>query len=57
MGCGDVCPVLPGKGYLDWGIEDPAGKSIDRVRELRDEIQGRVADLARELDSAHPASA
>ena len=57
MGCGDACPVLPGKGYVDWGIEDPAGKSIERVRELRDEIQKRVADLARELDSAHPASA
>lgn len=57
MGCGDVCPVLPDKAYVDWGLEDPAGKSIERVRELRDEIQKRVADLARELDSAHPASA
>ena len=57
MGCGDVCPVLPGKGYVDWGLDDPAGKSIERVRELRDEIQRRVADLARELDSAKLASA
>lgn len=57
MGCGDACPVLPGKAYVEWGLEDPAGKSIDRVRALRDEIQKRVADLARELDSARPASA
>ena len=52
MGCGDVCPVLPGKRYVDWGLEDPAGKSIERVRELRDEIERRVRELARELDSA-----
>jgi arsenate reductase (thioredoxin) len=57
MGCGDVCPVLPGKSYVDWGLEDPAGQSLERVRELRDEIERRVRDLARELDSARPASA
>jgi protein-tyrosine-phosphatase len=57
MGCGDVCPVLPGKSYVDWGLEDPAGKSIERVRELRDEIEERVADLARELDSTRATSA
>jgi arsenate reductase len=57
MGCGDVCPVLPGKSYVDWALEDPAGQSLERVRELRDEIQGRVAALARELDSTHSASA
>ena len=57
MGCGDVCPVLPGKSYVDWGLEDPAGQSVERVRELRDEIEQRVAALARELDSTHPASA
>ena len=52
MGCGDVCPVLPGKSYVDWGLEDPAGMSLEQVRELRDEIEQRVAELARELDSA-----
>ena len=57
MGCGDVCPVLPGKSYVDWGLEDPAGKSIEQVRELRDEIEQRVADLARELDSTRTTSA
>ena len=57
MGCGDVCPVLPGTSYVDWGLEDPAGQSLERVRELRDEIEQRVAVLARELDSARAASA
>jgi len=57
MGCGDVCPVLPGKSYVDWGLEDPAGQSLERVRELRDEIREQVAALARELDSARTASA
>jgi arsenate reductase (thioredoxin) len=57
MGCGDVCPVLPGKSYVDWGLEDPAGKSMERVRELRDEIEARVANLARELDSTRTTSA
>ena len=57
MGCGDVCPVLPGTSYVDWALEDPAFKSLERVRELRDEIEQRVADLARGLDSARAASA
>ena len=57
MGCGDVCPVLPGTSYVDWALEDPAGMSLERVRELRDEIERRVAALARELDSARTASA
>ncbi len=57
MGCGDVCPVLPGKTYVDWGLEDPAGKSLDRVRELRDEIQGRVSELAAQLDPVRQGSA
>jgi arsenate reductase len=57
MGCGDVCPVLPGRSYLDWGLEDPAGESLERVREIRDEIARRVAELARELDSTRAASA
>lgn len=57
MGCGDVCPVLPGKGYVDWGLDDPAGQPLERVRELRDEIEGRVVELARQLDSARTTSA
>ena len=57
MGCGDVCPVLPGKSYVDWGIEDPLGEPLVRVREIRDEIERRVADLARELDSTRTPSA
>src|SRR4051794_39389303 len=57
MGCGDVCPVLPGKEYVDWQLEDPAGMPLERVRELRDEIRRRVDVLARELDSARAASA
>lgn len=57
MGCGDVCPVLPGKSYVDWGLEDPAGKPLGPVREIRDEIEQRVAELARELDPARQASA
>ena len=57
MGCGDVCPVLPGKSYTDWNLEDPAGKSVEQVRELRDEIERRVADLARKLDSTRATSA
>ena len=57
MGCGDVCPVLPGRSYVDWALEDPYGQPLERVRELRDEIQRRVAALARELDSTRTASA
>jgi protein-tyrosine-phosphatase len=57
MGCGDVCPVLPGKNYIDWGLDDPAGKPLARVREIRDEIERRVAELARELDPAPQPSA
>ncbi len=57
MGCGDVCPVLPGRTYVDWGLEDPAGKPIERVREIRDEIERRVATLVRELDPPRQASA
>jgi arsenate reductase len=47
MGCGDACPVLPGKRYVDWNLPDPATMSIDDVRVLRDDIQRRVADLTR----------
>jgi len=45
MGCGDACPVFPGKRYEDWKLDDPAGKGIDAVRPLRDEIKTRVEGL------------
>ena len=49
MGCGDACPVLPGKRYVDWPLDDPAGQGIDAVRPIRDEIAGRVRELMTEL--------
>jgi protein-tyrosine-phosphatase len=49
MGCGDTCPVFPGKRYLDWTLDDPAGLTVEEVRPIRDEIDQRVRDLAREL--------
>jgi len=49
MGCGDACPVYPGKRYLDWELPDPAGKSLDEVRPIRDEIDARVEALIAEL--------
>ncbi|MCT9932648.1 arsenate reductase ArsC [Planotetraspora sp. A-T 1434] len=49
MGCGDACPIFPGKRYLDWRLDDPAGKPIDQVRPIRDEIDRRVRDLLTEL--------
>jgi arsenate reductase len=49
MGCGDACPVLPGKRYVDWDLPDPHGRPLDEVRRLRDEIDARVAKLAEEL--------
>ena len=49
MGCGDACPVYPGKRYLDWELEDPAGKSLEDVRRIRDEIDRRVRALTNEL--------
>ena len=45
MGCGDACPVFPGTSYLDWDLEDPAGKGVEAVRPIRDEIERRVRDL------------
>ena len=45
MGCGDACPVFPGKRYEDWKLDDPAGKDVDAVRPIRDEIRGRVEQL------------
>lgn len=49
MGCGDVCPVFPGKRYLDWALDDPAGQGVDAVRPIRDEIKRRVEGLLAEL--------
>jgi protein-tyrosine-phosphatase len=50
MGCGDACPVFPGKRYLDWPLDDPAGKSVEDVRPVRDAIERRVRALLDELD-------
>jgi arsenate reductase len=50
MGCGDACPVFPGKHYVDWPVDDPAGQDLDAVRRIRDDIAGRVDDL---LDALH----
>ncbi|MFI7706709.1 arsenate reductase ArsC [Nonomuraea sp. NPDC049480] len=49
MGCGDACPIFPGKKYLDWTLDDPAGKGIEAVRPIRDEIRKRVEALIAEL--------
>ena len=49
MGCGDACPIFPGKRYEDWVLEDPAGQDIDFVRRVRDDIKGRVEVLLSEL--------
>ena len=49
MGCGDVCPIFPGKRYEDWALTDPAGKNIDDVRPIRDDIKARVAALLVDL--------
>jgi len=50
MGCGDACPVFPGKRYLDWALDDPAGQGVDAVRPIRDEIERRIRALLTELD-------
>lgn len=55
MGCGDACPIYPGKRYLDWQLDDPAGRSVDAVRPIIDEIDARVRALLEELVST-PAS-
>lgn len=49
MGCGDTCPIFPGKRYEDWKLEDPAGKGVDSVRPIRDDIRGRIENLIKEL--------
>jgi arsenate reductase len=53
MGCGDACPVFPGKRYLDWELDDPSGKTVGEVRAIRDEIDVRVKSLVSEL-LTHP---
>ena len=52
MGCGDECPYIPGKKYLDWDLTDPADLPIEKVRAIRDDVDARVKQLAAELDSA-----
>jgi protein-tyrosine-phosphatase/alkylated DNA nucleotide flippase Atl1 len=54
MGCGDACPIYPGKRYEDWEVEDPAGKSVDEVRAIRDDLDGRVKRLFAELAATAP---
>ncbi|MGW0858108.1 arsenate reductase ArsC [Streptomyces sp. NPDC002690] len=49
MGCGDTCPVFPGKRYLDWALDDPAGQGIEAVRPIRDAIEQRIRNLLTEL--------
>jgi protein-tyrosine-phosphatase len=51
MGCGDECPYVPGKRYVDWDLEDPKGRPLDEVRATRDDIARRVAALVEELDA------
>ena len=50
MGCGDACPIFPGKRYEDWDLDDPAGRALDAVRPIRDEIGDRVRHLLLSLD-------
>ena len=52
MGCGDACPIYPGKRYEDWTVDDPAGRSVEEVRPIRDEIERRVRSLLTELTAA-----
>jgi arsenate reductase (thioredoxin) len=56
MGCGDECPFIPGKRYIDWELQDPAGQPLEVVRAVRDEIGRRVGDLAEELEQAQAQS-
>jgi len=57
MGCGDACPYIPGKRYIDWDLPDPKGRPIDEVRATRDEIAGRVTQLIAELETPAATSA
>ncbi|MGP3989724.1 arsenate reductase ArsC [Streptomyces sp. 3N207] len=56
MGCGDVCPVFPGKRYLDWKLDDPAGQGVEAVRPIRDRIKTLVDDLIAEITPEKPES-
>ncbi|MFC4371810.1 arsenate reductase ArsC [Citricoccus nitrophenolicus] len=56
MGCGDTCPIFPGKRYEDWQLEDPAGQGVDAVRPIRDEIRARIELLISELAPAQTAA-
>jgi arsenate reductase (thioredoxin) len=56
MGCGDTCPIYPGKRYEDWDLPDPAGQHLETVRQIRDQIRGRVETLIDELLHAHDAN-
>jgi arsenate reductase (thioredoxin) len=51
MGCGDECPYIPGKRYVDWDLPDPKGRPVEEVRAIRDDISRRVAELVRELSA------
>lgn len=55
MGCGDACPIYPGKRYEDWELEDPAGQPIEKVREIRDAIKTRISSLLQDLLNQHGA--
>ena len=54
MGCGDECPYIPGKRYIDWDLPDPKGRPVEEVRNLRDDIRRRVEELVAELDAPPP---
>jgi arsenate reductase len=54
MGCGDSCPVIPGKRYIDWDLRDPNNLPIDEVRKIKDDLEGRVVELVKELDRGGP---
>lgn len=51
MGCGDACPFFPGKTYLDWVLDDPAGQGVEAVRPIRDEIKKKIQELVAEIDA------
>jgi arsenate reductase len=54
MGCGDACPIFPGKRYEDWQLDDPAGQELDQVRQIRDEIRDRIQRLLHDLVPSRP---
>ena len=54
MGCGDACPIFPGKRYEDWSLDDPAGKDLETVRGIRDAVERQVRTLLAELEREHP---